>query len=458
MDNFPQTNSTFNRLKSRAISTLLILLSLTLFTTSCEKDDNFTAPKVANLGISADTTITLGSSLTLTPTQHSQVGTTFQWKVNNNVVSTEPNFLFKPEAEGVYVLAFEATNAAGVATKEATITVKKYYRGIIIVNEGWFGHENGSINYFNLQTNTQHLNVFKQNNPEIDLGTTTQYGTIERGNIYLISKMGQSIVVADAHSMKYKRSLTLDNNISGRAFTTINDQYGVLTTSNGAFKLSLNPLSIVASLPGLEDVSNSKKQCGAVYSNDKYIYVISQAKGALIYNATNMELVKTIEGIEVGFAQTSDGNIWAAKKQSTLVKIDPTTLATTEYSLSASVKIYNSWGAWNAGSLCAAHTENALYFTKAGMWGGGNEVYKYIPGKESSLEKVFAKGKEDDAFYGASIRIDPATDNIVATYTKSGWGDSFSDNRLVIFSGKTGAEIKRITYEHYWFPSTILFN
>lgn len=456
MEHFPQKNSILNRLKSRAISTLLILLSLTLFTTSCEKDDNFTAPKVTSLGIASDTTITLGSSLKLTPTQVAQLGTTFQWKINNNLVSTEPNFVFEPKEEGVYSLSYQATNEAGTATKEVTITVKKYYKGILIVNEGWFGHEKGSVNYFNLNTNTQHLDVFKTNNPGLELGTTTQYGTVQGGNLYIISKMGRSIVVADAYTMKEKASLTLESSISGRAFTALNDQFGILTTSKGTYKLKLNPLSLDQVLPGLEEVSN--KQCGAVYANEKYIFVISQAKGALIYDAATLKLEKTIEGIEVGFARTKDGAVWASKKQSTLVKIDPITLATTEYPLPSTIKIYNSWGAWNAGSLCASYKENALYFAKAGAWGGGKEIYKYIPGQESSLEKVFATGKADDAFYGASIAIDPSTDNVVATYVKDGWGDSFSDNRLVIFNGKTGAEVKRITFEHFWFPSMIMFN
>lgn len=456
MENFPQTNSILNLLKSRAIIPLLILLSFSFFTTSCEKEPKLDAPQIASIGISADTTITLGSSLKLTPTQVAQLGTTFQWKVNNNVVSTEPNFVFEPKEEGVYSLSYQATNEAGTAIKEVTITVKKYYKGILIVNEGWFGHENGSVNYFNLNTNTQHLDIFKTNNPGLELGTTTQYGTVQGGNLYIISKMGRSIVVADASTMKEKGSLTLESSISGRAFTAVSNQFGVLTTSKGAYKLNLNPLSLGQVLPGLEEVSN--KQCGGVYANDKFIFVISQTKGALIYDATTLKLEKTIEGIEVGFARTKDGAVWASKKQSTLVKIDPITLATTEYPLPSTIKIHNSWGAWNAGSLCASYKENALYFTKAGAWGGGNQIYKYIPGQESSLDKVFATGKADDAFYGASIAVDPATDNVVATYVKDGWGDSFSDNRLVIFNGKTGAEVKRITFEHFWFPSMILFN
>lgn len=458
MENFPHKKSIFDRLKSRAITTLFILFSIILFTTSCEKEDDIAAPKIANIGITADTTITLGSKVTLTPSQYSLPGTTFQWKINGTVASTEPNYLFEPENVGIYKIEYQASNSSGIASKEATITVKKYYGGIVIINEGWFGHENGSVNYFNLNTNSKQTNVFKENNPSLELGVTTQYGTIENGNLYIISKMGQSIAVADAYTMESKGTLTLENNLSARAFTTIDEQYGILTTNKGIYKLTLNPLAIQEALPGLEDITNYQTQCGGVLTNDKYIFAISQAKGALIYNSTTMELVKVIEGIEVGFARTMDGSIWASKNQTTLVRIDPSSLETIEYPLPESVKIYNSWGAWNAGSLCAAYKENALYFTKAGMWGGGNSIYKYIPGKESSLEKIFASGKDDDAFYGASIRIDPATDNIVATFTKSGWGDSFSDNRLVIFSGKTGEEIKRITYDHFWFPSMILFN
>ena len=64
---------------------------------------------------------------------------------------------------------------------------KEYTEGFFIVNEDWFGHSNGSINFVN-KDNTVDYNIYKTTNPTEELGVTTQYGTIYGDNFYLLSK------------------------------------------------------------------------------------------------------------------------------------------------------------------------------------------------------------------------------------------------------------------------------
>lgn len=64
--------------------------------------------------------------------------------------------------------------------------------------------------------------------------------------------------------------------------------------------------------------------------------------------------------MKTGFAQTKDGNIWAANGQS-LIKIDPKTLDETTVELPDNINVfYNQW-AYTPTGLCASTTENALY-------------------------------------------------------------------------------------------------
>lgn len=42
------------------------------------------------------------------------------------------------------------------------ITPGKYADGFFIINEGWFGHENGSVNFYKYGEDTIRTNVFKK--------------------------------------------------------------------------------------------------------------------------------------------------------------------------------------------------------------------------------------------------------------------------------------------------------
>lgn len=80
-------------------------------------------------------------------------------------------------------------------------------KGFYIVNEGWFGHDKGSVNYFekNGTSYTPHYRAFKAANPDTELGNTTCYGAIWGDNFYLISKQDNRLVIADAQNLKSKK-------------------------------------------------------------------------------------------------------------------------------------------------------------------------------------------------------------------------------------------------------------
>lgn len=60
-------------------------------------------------------------------------------------------------------------------------------QGFYVANEDWFGHDNGSVNYFKNDGSIIYRAYRAANNGE-KLGVTTQFATIYGNNAYIISK------------------------------------------------------------------------------------------------------------------------------------------------------------------------------------------------------------------------------------------------------------------------------
>lgn len=435
---------------------LLLLPLLALCLLACRKEQTPTTPVITEFGITAaDTTIAVGRTIELKPQLNTTEKVAYIWQVDNISVAYGATYTFDGATAGRYSLTYIALGPGGQTSHTVIINVQAFTGGMFIVNEGWFGHESGSVNYFDPATQEITTNVYQSANEAKTLGTTTCYGARWMDNFYFISKQGRRLVVADAMSMADRGSIDMLSGGDGRAFVGISETDGVVTTSEGAYVVKLSPLSIAAT--PIAETEGS--QCGGVFATKDHLFVINQDEGLQIFAvADNYKLVASEADVSVGFALAKDGSLWAADG-STLFGIDPKTLAVTRVAMPASIKISNSWGSWNKGSLCASPLENVIYFAKSGAWGGGREIYRYRIGDPTSLDAVFASStKNDDAFYGGALAVDPVTGDIVATFVRDGWGDSYNDNRLVTFDGKTGIEKSRITFEHYWFPAMVLFN
>lgn len=412
------------------------------------------APRIINFGVmGADTTISQGDKIIFTPTVEVNplVPTHYKWVVQGDSVANTPTFEFEAKEIQSYNIIFYISNSAGTASHALTVIVKPMTIGFFVINEGWFGNEMGSVSYFNPHTANLITNLYGSANESKELGITTCYGSIWHNKMYLVSKQGRRLVVCDDLTFKELGSIDDLSGGDGRAFAGINTTTGVITTSQGAHIINLSPLSMGAILEGTQG-----DQCGGIYVTDNNILVLSASKGILIYNKSTYALVKQHPKGEVGFAQTIDGSIWAAH-QNTLLQINPITLEISEITMPQDLTINNSWGSWNAGPLCAAINENALYFTKSGSSAGGSEIYRYKVADINSLNSAFAiSSAADDAFYGSGIGVDPTSGDILATMVKEGWADSFKDNRIVLFDGKTGQEKSRKTFQGFYFPAMIV--
>ena len=112
------------------------------------------------------------------------------------------------------------------------------------------------------------------------------------------------------------------------------------------------------------------------------------------------------------------------------------------------------------------------------MFGGGRKVLKYDINKATS-SVIYELGQSEEgeqlAFYGAGLRVDPLTDNLILTVKHDGWGASGAYNWIYKLDN-TGHEITHFALKgdngsgaswagnaedwnekYFWFPALPLF-
>lgn len=348
-------------------------------------------------------------------------------------------------------------------------------KGFFVVNEDWLGHDNGTVNYFQKDGNNYlpSYRVYRAaNSSESDwLGVTTQHAIIWGDNAYFSSKQENRFVVADAKTMK-KRVVISEIGGSGRSFVGIDDTKGYVGHSGGIAVFDIAKLQLTKPIEG------ASGQIGTMGSIQGRVFAISQQNGLYIINAKNDVVEQTIPGSYNTLAISKDGNVWiggAAK----LIKLNPSTLEKEEFDYPNGAKIGSTWGAWNAGGLCASTQQNVLYWiTGGGMFGGGKTVIKYDIETRTG-NPIYTLGNSEFGtqleFYGAGLRVDPLADELILTVKHSGWGASGAYNWIYKLnssgqeitnfkvkgdngSGASwGGNLEEWDGKYFWFPAMPFF-
>lgn len=373
-----------------------------------------------------------------------------------------------------------AVKLAHAPLSEKLIAVEPYKKqtdtftkGTFFVNEDWYGHANGSVNF--LTDNYEFIyNTYNKVNKNETFGTTTQFGTIYGDNFYFVSKQdaddhisGGRLVVADAKTLKKKASINKIGNGDGRSFVGVNNKLGYIGTSTGVYLFDIEKLSVGELIEGTGGGSAYDGQIGNMLLAGDYIFAIKQDAGVLVIDPSKNIVKTTIEGDYNTLTLSKDGTVWLASK-SKLTKVNPYTLNKEDLSIPKGIEINDSWGAWNAGSFCSSTKQNILYWTNSEMFGGGgSKVIKYdIDNKTFNIDfftlpdQIDKDGKElehQQTFYGSALRVDPTTDNLVITTTVKGWGSYYQNNWVHIVDSK-GELVKTIKLnDYYWFPALAVF-
>lgn len=371
------------------------------------------------------------------------------------------------------------TNFEGIELGHVFAAVPEYVRksvdytkGIFFVNEDWFGHTNGSVNFLTSEGEWIYR-AYSRENPGQAFGCTTQFGTIYGDNFYFISKQaldkgdkqyipGGRLVVADAKTMKKKAGFDNIGGGDGRSFLGVNDSIGYIGTSSGIVLFDIPNLAVGKFVEGTGGGSLYDGQIGTMLRIGDYVFACRQSSGILVIDAEKHEVVGLIDCKNIGtIVQSKDGSLWATAYSDGLWKINPYTLEVVEKrDIPSAALIPGSWGAWTPSLICASDKTNTLYWAKmngSGMTFFGTKVFKYdIDNPDLSSPFYELTGKE--AFYGSGINIDPVTDNLLITSTQTGYGGNYQYNWVHIVNSETGnaVEVKQLD-NYYWFPSMSTF-
>ena len=389
--------------------------------------------------------------------------------------------------------------ASAVAAQEAD-----YTRGIIWVNEDWYGHQNSTVNYLmpdDPEGNFWKYRIIQAENPGKELGCTNQYGAIWNDRIYLIAKQdkdpgatitGGRITVADAKTMKILHQQSLIDpsgaQCDGRGFLGVDQHKAYISTSNGVWVFNLDTYTVTGQVEGSANPNaggdNDKPntdptgslyhgQSGMMVSAAGKVFVAHQQYGLLIVDPSVDKVVKVIsmdivqDGAGIGsVVKSKDGFLWlsvAKNRQGTgvalnyIVRLDPATL---DYEIIPIEDGFyapaNSWYAWTPDAFVASSVQNCLYW-KGGRnrWFTGAQIYKFdCDTRELSL---FIDLEEEGAnwkLYGCAIGVHPRTDDIyMALYHE--FGTPTYITRRYSPQGDIVRDYNMI--ENYWFPSLPIF-
>jgi len=421
---------------------------------SCKKDNQpepLLKPEVSGASdYKAKDSVTINKTILLHPKINNAKNAVYSWTVNGARLGSDSVFTFKATDKGDYKISFKAVTGGGEVNLDYQIHVwDKYENGFYIINEGWFGHGTGTVSFYRYDTNAMEDSIFVKENPMKDLepkSSTLESGVVFRNKLYLVSKAGGPMVVTDEFNMKELARIPSQGGNDWRSFVGIDDNKGLISANGGVYPLNLNTLAIGQKITGISG------QVGDMIKEGNYIFVLSQTDGVVILNAADNTVVKKIASATIGFARTIDGSIWAAGGAK-LFKINPTLDVE---AVTVPFNLFGSWGAWHPGSITASTKENAVYFAKNGSFSGGTDIYKYIPGNETSLQAPFAKLPAGKIVYGSGLSYNAKLDQLLVTTVQSGFGENFKANNLYFYDPVTAAIKKTVTYDGYYFPAVIV--
>lgn len=407
-----------------------------------------------------DVTLQVGETYEYAPQVSAPGDVYYQWYLNEEDMSTEPRFSYTAERPTRSRLVLELTNDFGKVVLENNLIVPgaDYSEGCLVVNEGWFGHESGSLSYYRYSDNSVETWALKNQNFGKTLGTTSQSATLWNGKLYICSKQGDQLTIADPKTLYVEKSgNVLPNGRQAHEFVGINEKYGVMTANGDVYRVDLETFESEQIV--MDDTWGG---CGSacifegklllnVKSKKIHVLDVEKVLGDLSqYNFKNTFPYTTLDVTTDGgvrFVKGKDNSVYTIesnKEGNKLVKIGADlsvekTPLRSDYSPS-------SFGAYREASFCG--TDDVFYYI------AGGKIYKCTFGNAAPEQPFTAFEKEGYGFYGAGIRVNPKNGELVATYVT---GD-YQKNLIVRFNGTNGEKISEVAFDGYFFPGTIIFN
>lgn len=374
-----------------------------------------------------------------------------------------------------------------------------YLDGTLVINEEWFGHTNGGMNYITPEGEMMYQ-VYERENPGMSFGCTSQFAGIWNDRLIAISKQavdngdplpgGGRVVVADAKTLK--RQGSIDDLVFGEDETKSADGRGMVGatpdkiyvgSSNGIYVVNLNDVKIVGKISDLgEDGSAASDlysgQIGDMVNAGRYVVGVKQNTGAFAIDVNTDRVVRRYDIPTVqGVTQTSDGYIWIASVADGCGRftcIDPETLDEVEelsVTLPADVAYpVCSWGAWRNTPFVGCTSRNVIWFSAGGGVMGGSSKDKYycweVGTDPAGMQPVFdmaeagLKGSHNNVgqkTYG-TLRYDDRSGELIVMTTEDSSSGHYRFNWIHFVDPSTGKILRTIELRpYYWFQSFAIF-
>lgn len=378
-----------------------------------------------------------------------------------------------------------------------------YQNGTFWLNEDWFGHSNGSINYI-ADNGELKYHVYESQNKYESFGCTSQYGIIYGDKLIVMSKQatdggdprkgGGRVVVADAKTLKKLAAFDYigadtdgdgNGDGDGRACVGVSENKVYLGSTAGIQVLDTRTLTLGGMVDGIASGENKYNgQIGDMVAIGKYAFAIQQGVGVHVIDIATDKVVKTFPvesndasgmGYPQGITVTADGNVWVATTAGassglcTFRCIDPSTLDVTDsVDLPEGQRVTCGWGAWRSTNFFASKSENAIWYgagVEASIVSGNTGYYKWTVGSDiAGIQPVFVfpnnlPGVDSKTFQApyAGVRYDDRKNQLLVAATH-GASSNYRYNWLHFVDCKTGDIVKTIKLkDYYWFPSMPIF-
>ena len=451
----------------------------------------------------ADVTVTLSDNGSAASNYIATMYKVNLWDENNNRMTP---YELSGHREGECTLTVEATDGSGFK-KEIPVRVVEperesvidYTTGTIMLNEEWFGHTNGGLNWFAPDYSVTYQ-AYERENPGMSFGCTSQYGLIYNDKLIVSSKQaadggdplpgGGRLVVADAATLQRLGSIDeikLEDearSADGRALCGAGPGRVYMGTNNGIYVIDIETFEILGKVSQelIDDEDDGKPNTdpsGSLYSGQigdmvlagNHVFAIKQDAGVYIVDIDSDVIVKSIADKYVqGITQGADGRVWYATKEdghSVFVAIDHETLEESErVDVPAECGVVTcGWGAWRTTQFTGAHSVNSLFFSGGSSIanGGDGDYWRYdVDSKEFRHIATVAglpahtPGLKQGAY--GTVRYDDRTGEIIAGTTESKASGHYRYNWTHFIDAETGEFMHTVELRpYYWFQSMPIF-
>lgn len=369
-----------------------------------------------------------------------------------------------------------------------------YTEGTIMLNEEWFGHTNGGLNWYSPEYDIVYQ-AYERENPGMSFGATSQYGIIYGDRLVVSSKQavdagdplpgGGRFVVADAATLK--RIGSIDDikiegetkSADGRALCGARPGVVYFGTSNGIYVIDIDEMKILGKIKGVKTSEEDEGKQDDLYSGQvgdmtragKYVFAIVQNKGVFVIDTDSDEVVRSIDdqGVQ-GITQTADGSVWYATivdKTGNFVRLDSESLDEAErVVVPAEIGAVScGWGAWRTTQFTGANSVNSIFFAPgSAISNGGSGVYWRYDIDTKEFHKIaditgmeaHTPGLKQGAY--GTIRYDDRNGQIIVGTTEFKASGHYRYNWTHFFDAETGELVKTIELRpYYWFQSMPIF-